>query len=560
MSLPDFHQLFICSAEELDDPGGIADALLEAAKSAQLGVFVWEVSAGRLIWNDGMYRAYGLAHGAQLDGNAWLALLHPDDLLKVSEEVGAALRGERPYDTVFRVRAPDGGWRHIHGTAWVERNAAGQPLRMAGINQDVSISHRFDLLVKQVQASTANRVGRGFLGALANALCQALGVRYAMVLETFPAGSASHARTLALSVQGVESEPREFALAGTPSAEVLAGHEGSYPRDVQQQFPDAVLLRDLAVQSYLGVPLVASDGTMLGLIAVLHDQPYEDGSMARRLMELFAGRTAAELERLRREVEVRRLNAELEGRVAARTEHVKRTMRELEAFTYAVSHDLNAPLRAVHGFGSILREDYADRLDDAGRDYLERTLNAAERMGRLLDDLVSLSKISLRPLNVGKVHLTQLALEIVADLQNQHPHSGMEVTISPHLVVHADPGLMRILLDCLLRNAWRFTEHMAKPSIALFERQNAGRREFVVQDNGSGFDAPTAERLFAPFQSFQGEGGFTGGGTGLAIAQRVIHRHHGGILSQSRPGEGAAFAFWLPPAGELMALLAGDES
>ncbi|GLR14996.1 hypothetical protein GCM10007907_37860 [Chitinimonas prasina] len=559
MVIPDFSRLDIRSAEELDDPGSIAIALLDAAKSAKLGVFVWEVAANRLLWNDAMYEVYGLSHRVALDGTSWLALLHPDDLLRVRDDVIAALRGERPYDTVFRVKS-SAGWNYVRGTAWIERDAAGVPLRMAGINQDISHSQRFDALVEQVQVDTDSQVGRAFLGALADALCRALGVGYVLISEVYPAHLPTHMRTLAFSQDGRAAPPRDFALLNTPCQQAYSTAGWLQLNDAQVRFPHAPVLRELNVNSYLAMPLMGADGNPLGLMVVMDSLPVADAELARKLMALFAGRTAAELERLRREAEVRRLNAELEARVTARTEHVKRTMRELEAFTYAVSHDLNAPLRAVHGFGSILREDYADRLDMAGRDYLERTLNAAERMGRLLDDLVSLSKISLRPLNVGKVHLTQLALEIVADLQNQQPRPGMSVVIAPHLVVHADPGLMRILLDCLLRNAWRFTEHMPDARVELFERHQGGRREFVVLDNGVGFDAPTAEKLFAPFQTFQGEGGFAGGGTGLAIAQRVIHRHHGGIQSESRPGQGAAFTFWLPPAGELMALLETDET
>jgi signal transduction histidine kinase len=332
----------------------------------------------------------------------------------------------------------------------------------------------------------------------------------------------------------------------------------SLPSDVQRLFPNDPLLKQLDAQCYLGIALRSSGGDILGLLVVADDKPSGDMELARKLIELFAGRAGAELERLQREGEVKQLNADLEARVATRTSELRRTMRELEAFTYSVSHDLGAPLRAVQGFGSVLREDYADKLDAAGRDYLERTIGAAERMGRLIEDLVSLSKISLRPLNVGKVDLVILARAIVVDLQVHKPRPAMRIVVPEHLIIHGDPGLIRLLLDCLLRNAWKFTEMKRDPCIELFERYIEGRREIVVRDNGVGFDATTAQRIFAPFQTFHGTGPLSGGGTGLAIAQRVAHRHHGGIRAESEPGEGASFSFWLPPTAELMELLAAD--
>lgn len=559
MQLPDFSQLTICPAELLDDPGEIARSLLEAARSARLGIFVWEIQRQRLIWNEAMFEVYGLPVNAPLDGSAWLAMLHPEDLPLVRDEVVAALTGVRPYDTTFRVRATDGGWRYIKASGWVELGPQGQPLCMAGFNQDIPEGQRFNLLVERIQADTVSEVGVSYLGALMDSLSRVLGVRCALVAEYSPLVAPRHAMTVAISEGGEPRAPLIFPLEGAPSGEVAKGRMVFHASHLQQHYPSCLPLSDFSAESYMGVPLRASDGTVLGVLAILDSKPLCQEELYGRLLNLFAGRCAAELERLRREADIQRLNGELEARVVARTEHVKRTMRELEAFTFTVSHDLNAPLRAVHGFGSILREDYGGKLDAAGQDYLERTLNAAERMGRLLDDLVSLSRISLRPLNLGKVDLSLLAEEIVSDLQDQYPRPGMEVEISSHMQVHADAGLMRILLDCLLRNAWHFTAHLGAPRIRLFERERRGRREFLVLDNGTGFDAATAERLFAPFQDTQSTGRLAGTGTGLAIAQRVMHRHHGGIQSESHHGEGSAFVFWLPPPIELASLLCGEE-
>ncbi|MGQ5524293.1 ATP-binding protein [Chitinimonas sp. PSY-7] len=559
MSLIDYSQLSITSIANLQDSGEITDALLKAAYSDHLGVFVWDLSNQTVIWNETMYEIYGWASDAGNETAAgWLAMLHPEDVSRVDQEIDAALCGDQQFDTTFRVRDPDGGWRHIKAMAWIDRLDDGTPRRMTGINQDITHTARLNALVDSIQMGTSDRVSRPYFESLVVNLGSALGVRYAMVAEVYPREQPTHARAIALSVEGELGEPLVYELWGTPCANVLSDDFCIYPADVQQHFPKDKLLVDMKAECYVGVALRAADGTVLGLLEVLDDKIATNVSQIRSVLELFAGRAGAELERLQREVEVTQLNTSLESQVATRTDELHRTMRELEAFTYSVSHDLNAPLRAIHGFCSIVREDYLSVLDQTGLDYLDRSLNAAERMGRLLDDLVSLSKISLRPLAVGKVNLTDMAHEIVADLQERQPYEGLQFDVVSPLLIHADPGLMRILLDCLLRNAWQFIENVAAPHIQVMERQREGRREIVVQDNGRGFEPEAIDRLFAPFQTLNSQGGFTGSGTGLAIAQRIVLRHHGSIMAESQPGQGASFSFWLPPAGDLMALLADD--
>ncbi|MFC4161537.1 sensor histidine kinase [Chitinimonas lacunae] len=547
------------SAEDLDDPRELVHALWQAAYSAGIGVFVYEPSTSRILWNDAMFEVYGVDR-ASFDHNVstWLGYVHPEDMARVEADVRAALRGERPYDTVFRIRQPDGDWRYVKGTAWVERDANGRPIRMAGVNLDVTDRYRFHSLVEAIQSGTSTEVGTSFFQSLVATLTKTLRVRYAFVTEVYPSEAPTHARVVAASHDGELCHVDDYALAGTPCGEVLFDQVCLFARDVQKLFPEDQALVELKAESYLGVRLRRSDGTVIGMVVVIDDKPMHDSELTSKLMLIFAGRAGAELQRLQHEDEVSRLNQELEARVTVRTGEVKRAMRELEAFTYSVSHDLSAPLRAIQGFGTILSDDYAAGLDEAGRHYLERLLGAADRMGRLLDDLVSLSKISLRALNVGKVDLSKLAQDILADLQMQSPRPNMVVSLAPQLVLHADAGLMRLLLDCLLRNAWHFTAKVELPRIELSERFNNGRREIFVRDNGVGFDVEGARNLFAPFQTFHGEGSLTGSGTGLAIAQRVVHRHHGGIDAESQPGAGATFYFWLPGPAEMMSLIESE--
>jgi signal transduction histidine kinase len=218
---------------------------------------------------------------------------------------------------------------------------------------------------------------------------------------------------------------------------------------------------------------------------------------------------------------------------------------EHEALGTLVSHDLRAPIRVVEGFTRIVKEDYGDVLDGVGHDHLDRVLGAAGRMNHMIDALLALSRLASQPLEREPVDLSQLAGYIVEDLRRLRPERDIEVEIESGMTAHGDPTLLRVVLENLLGNAWKYTGNAACPRIA-FVRAADEPAAFVVRDNGAGFDMRYADRLFGVFQRLHSASEFPGTGVGLASVRRIVRRHGGEIRASGEPERGASFHFSLP--------------
>jgi PAS domain S-box-containing protein len=245
------------------------------------------------------------------------------------------------------------------------------------------------------------------------------------------------------------------------------------------------------------------------------------------------------------ELSLRNINRDLESRVRMRTAELEASNRELEAFSYSISHDLRAPLRSIDGFARILEEDLDGQLTETSRSHLQRIRNAAKRMAELTDAMIAMASLSRHAIRRESVDLSELVTQIIEELREEEPERQAEIEVTAELVATADLSLMRVALENLLRNAWKFSTRNEVTRIAFHAERQSDQRVFMISDNGIGFDMAHAGRLFEPFFRLHGPGTYQGTGIGLSNVERIIRRHGGHIWARSSPGHGTTFFFTL---------------
>ncbi|MBL0213811.1 MAG: GAF domain-containing protein [Myxococcales bacterium] len=322
---------------------------------------------------------------------------------------------------------------------------------------------------------------------------------------------------------------RQVASTGVP---VLLAQVD--PAAVIAQAPPAFhpMLTRIVPTSVLALPLKAR-GRTIGVVSLLRGRSTSAYTVddQRFAMDL-ADRAGLAIDNAR-------LIATLEQRVAERTASLEAANRELDAFSYSVSHDLRAPLRAIDGFSGALLADYGTQLDSQAQQYLDRIRDSTKRMSTLIDDLLNLARVTGLPLERVRVDLSAIATEVIAELRRLDPARRVETHVVPELTVLADPRLVRIVLENLLGNAWKFTAKRDHTEIWVGREGSS----LFVRDNGAGFDLRYADKVFRPFQRFHRSDEFEGTGIGLATVHRIIERHGGTITVETEPGRGALFRF-----------------
>ncbi len=272
------------------------------------------------------------------------------------------------------------------------------------------------------------------------------------------------------------------------------------------------------------IPLCDSNGEVYGVLGT-----YEDIT-----------------KRKEKEHEIKELNATLEERVEDRTRELDAINKELESFSYSVSHDLRAPLRAINGFGEALYEDYSDKLGEEGRDYLRRMHAATLRMGRLIDDLLALSRVTRGKIKKSETDISALAWQVIEELKANEEDKSIEFNVTPNLTAECDEHLIEVVLTNLINNAIKFSKGKKDRKIVFGTSKVNNGLAYYVRDNGAGFDPLYKAKLFSPFQRLHATAEFEGVGVGLATVQRIIHRHGGLAWAEGAVDKGATFYFTLP--------------
>lgn len=344
--------------------------------------------------------------------------------------------------------------------------------------------------------------------------------------------------------------PIDFRFA---AGEGVPGHVMStrkpYITNDAQNDPHVIdeVCTQLDFKQLINAPILDRNGKLIGCFEV-HNKTGSEGFASRDVewLQSLAADAAVALENSRLIEQIRAQHNVLEQRIAERTAELAEANADLEAFSYTVSHDLQAPLRGILGFSETLLQDHAAQLNDRGMDYLQRVQRAAVRMTDMIQALLRFSRTVHAPLMATRVNLSQLVEEILDELRDQDPDRNMDIQIEGNLEVQGDRHLLRVALVNLLHNAWKFTSQMdpARIEFGLAAREDAS--EYYVRDNGVGFDTQHAQRLFQPFQRMHSDEEFVGTGIGLATVRRILQRHGGNIRVESEPGRGTTFYFTLP--------------
>jgi PAS domain S-box-containing protein len=532
-----------------------------ALDNAQTGTFEHQLETDREIWSAPLRHLYGVAEDVTASYGTWLQNVHPADRERADAVVQAAMLEEATeFTQQFRILHPVKGERWMLARGWVVNDEHGAPNRVVGTVVDITMRKKVEehLAQRARQQAVVAQLGRDALAGMplqelmsriASQVTEVLDVEFCKILELMPSGEDLLLRAGTGWREG---------LVGT--ALVSATHDSQAGYTLQRSKP--VVVTDLAQETRFRKPALLLDHQVVsGLSVVIHGESGPWGVMgvyttlpARfseddvHFIEAIANLLADAIVRARWELRLEQNREALETRVKERTAQLQISNRELEAFAYSVSHDLRAPLRGVDGFSQILLEDYGPELDETAQGYLLRVRAAAKRMGELIDDLLSLSRVSSSGIRRSRIDLSAKVTRLAQELSAAEPERDVHFQIQPGVTVEADPKLVRIAFENLLDNAWKFTRFTEHAEISFGVMTEGNQAVYFVRDNGIGFDMTRASRLFAPFQRLHSEDQFEGTGIGLATVERIVRRHGGRVWAESQPGEGTKVLFTLEDA------------
>ncbi|WP_116812566.1 PAS domain S-box protein [Steroidobacter cummioxidans] len=523
---------------------------VELAQSiARLGYWERDLSSDKLNVYGEANAILGIPGERTIGLDVFLGVVLEADRPALIAAYGEANRGDTSGGLQFRVRHPDGSVRHVHAERCVIRDESGRATHIIGTMQDVTERNQADLerqrYLNQMSAlaDAARKVNSvltvdELLQIITEIARDLVGAHVAVsVLQgadepTVECCKTSHSEKYSSVVPGSWLLEGEGQRAGGAAAHVTRIDRSTAARDM-------ALGTQWQACGCITVSLAAASGRRIGVLCVADKQSGEFAPNDERVLGQLADLAAVGLENAR-------LYAELEERVRKRTQELQESNRELEAFSYSVSHDLRGPLRAIAGFTGLLRDRHYETIDADGRRCIDRVLAGTQRMSNLIDDLLELGRVTRVEIRRRQVDLSEYARATLTRLREASPERAAALVIEPQLSVAGDPGLLAIVLENLLDNAWKFTASRPVAEIRFGAVAAAGdenERTFFVQDNGVGFDPRYAANLFGVFQRLHAAGEFPGTGVGLATVQRIVQRHGGRIWADAAVDRGATIYF-----------------
>jgi PAS domain S-box-containing protein len=523
---------------------------VELAQSiARLGYWERDLASDKLNVYGETNAILGIPAERTLSLETFLGVVLEEDRPALIAAYGTANRGDATGGMQFRVRHPDGAIRYVHAERRAIRDDSGRATHIIGTMQDVTERTEADLerqryLTQLSSLAAAARKVNSVLTVdellqvitdIARDLVDAhVGVS---ILKDADGHTVESCRT-SHSQKYTSVVPGSFLLEGDgPKAGDRAPHVTRIERSTLKQ--GMPLGTQWQACGCIAVSLTAASGRRIGVLCVADKRGGEFAANDERVLSQLADLAAVGLENAR-------LYTELEERVRKRTVELQESNKELEAFSYSVSHDLRGPLRAIAGFTGLLRDRHYETIDADGRRYIDRVLAGTQRMSNLIDDLLELGRVTRVEFRRRQVDLSEYARAILGRLREASPDRATAIVVEPQLTVEGDPGLLEIALENLLDNAWKFTVGRAVAEIrfgALTGTGEENERTFFVQDNGVGFDPRYAANLFGVFQRLHAAGEFPGTGVGLATVQRIVQRHGGRIWAEAAVDRGATIYF-----------------
>jgi PAS domain S-box-containing protein len=416
--------------------------------------------------------------------------------------------------------------------------------RLLGVVRDITEHTRVHSALRLLAEAVPQTDSVEFARRCASTLAEAFGVPCASVGIIDAAEDV--VRPLAFVCCGEFHPGVAYTQVGSPCADLGSHLKWLIVRDAGRRFPTHAPFAGVHVEGYFGAAIFDASGRKIGVVEVWGDQPLGVGEESQRILEVFAHRIGAELERVAAHAELKQLTASLEARVAARTSELGELNRQLEAFSYSVSHDLRAPVRAVAAFSDLLLDEHGGALDPAAASYVQRIRAAATHMNDLIEGLLELARVSHSTLAHEPVDLSRIALNALAALKERDPWRSVDVACPSGITAIGDQRMLSIVLHNLLDNAWKYTVTSATARIEFNRIQQAGHAVYYVRDTGIGFDMQHTAHLFEPFRRLHAARDVPGSGIGLATVARIIERHGGRVWAESTPGRGATFFFTLP--------------